>query len=531
MQAADSNKAFDAIIAAIGILAALIAIGTYIQLPPGTALPYWAECYYPLFVAYFILNGTALVFAMAAVIAVTLGPYVLIRMRRVAWRRQVVQMGFYHTAFSLCALLAAFACSGLITSGYHAPDFRCARLWCEDGGVPCSPYSVRYTYGSPAGNAANNSSTTESLMSLANIELSLDQTLMSLNRQLFVDSTGKEHQDEAVVCHDYGLVASVGDIDLGGPVNDTLGHPINKTCFALLGGTAFQSSFNGSLGQAHGMDSRTLWCSSSRKTVGPGWLPLTLDTTIAMLGLGADVCRYGYGTSSQNNTVSEYACSAPAPAANVFGSLEPLCPGPAALQSASRPSMSLNVTQHLTLQAYQLLNGSRTMSVVASGSGQSVLPYDDAFMQYARALGGPQAVQLLCESNVAFTGSLCDTGNTSTTSLNNWPLRGAVPYRALRYRCSGAGNMSQPAVLCDHGVHPKFAVDADGKYLSKSGMRLQEHVIMFYNQQFSTTLRLAVFILLALLVTVNFLTFAWLVVGFSFKLFFYNLFHGLCICG
>lgn len=287
MTLADSSKAFDAIITAIGIVAALIIVGTYVQLPPGGPMPPWAGCAYTLFTVYVFLNGMALVFSVAALIAVIFAPYILIRMHRCAWCRTVVQLGIYHSAVSLCALMAAFICAGLIRGAVSAPGPSCASLRCEEGGVPCSPYSVRFT-STLYNRIASGSRAFAGLTSLADTELLLDPTLVLLNRQHFADSKGGDRQADVVVCHNYGLLATTSGqqtgTDLGIPVNDTLGVPINKTCFALLDYMAFNASLtNSSHGSVLHADLGMLWCSSNRANVGPGWLPLTLDTVDSLL--------------------------------------------------------------------------------------------------------------------------------------------------------------------------------------------------------------------------------------------------------
>ena len=502
VKAADSTKAFDAILTAIGILAALIVIGTYLQLPLGGSMPSWAGCSYPLFTAYFALNGTALVFSMAAVFAVILGPYVLIRLQRANWRRQLVQLGFWHTTFSLCALMASFACAGLIRAGVDAPVPACANMLCEEGGVPCSPYSVRYTFDLPAASAASKSSPQVRPTSLADTDLLLDRTLVSLNRQLFADSTTTEHQDEVVVCHNYGLLAKTTSLDhtfLDGPVNSTFGFIVNKTCFALLGATAFKASFNGPKGhEVFRMDPRTLWCSNNQASVGHGWLPVTIGTALALLGRAGDVPGY-IGLLSPNSPNDYYP---PRPS-------DDMCPE---LQSVQ---VSVGVTQHLTLQAVELLTAAcEHPSVLAHGGGQMAPSCHDAFMQYAGILGGPQALQLLCESSGAFNGGLCDNADLTMSNVSNWPLRGAVPYQALRFRCSSARDDTQPAVLCDYGVDPPLAVDAYGKYLGRFGALSEDGVVIFGSLR-NHSVRWAVFFLLGLLVAVVFLSFMWLTVNFS----------------
>ena len=70
------SKAHDAVIVAIGICAVLIFNVCYVGYvtPPGGASPPWADCYYPVYVAFLYFNGFALVFSTAAIVAILVGP-------------------------------------------------------------------------------------------------------------------------------------------------------------------------------------------------------------------------------------------------------------------------------------------------------------------------------------------------------------------------------------------------------------------------------------------------------------------------
>ena len=474
VEVADSNKVHEIIMKVIGFLAALIMMGTYIQLPPGGSMPSWAGCIYPLFTTYVALNGIALVFSMVAMIAVIFGPYALVRMHRVEWRRQVVQVGLYHIWVSLGALLAAFACAGLIRAGVSAPDPRCARLQCLEGGVPCSPYSVRYT--SNAGAPANTRSLAANLNSLADIELLLESTLVVLNRQLFANNSGAERQFDVVVCHNYGLVdnTSLDCNNSDTQVDNRAGFPTSRTCFPLLSDTAFHTSFNKLSGQG-AVDTRTLWCSSDRTSLGPGWLPLTYAKTFALLKSSRHATQGGAGEQhSAGNTI---------------------CPGPLATSGCD----DVRISQGVSLHVHRLLPGDSYPSsqLINLRSGQLISPYDDAFTQYVGILGGPQALQLFCEQRDQFNGSLCD--GDGMFSLSDPPLRSAVPYEALRFRCTRVSNDTQPSVLCDHGVDPPLAVDANGRYINRLGVQSQGGFVLFGSQPRDASVLGAVVIFLGLL--------------------------------
>ena len=135
------QKALDAIIVAIGIVAVLItnvAYVGYLTPPGGGAAAYWADCDYPIFTGYIYLNGFALVFSTAAIAAVTFGPFVLIKTQCKEWRQMVVCVGLWHLAASLLTLLIAFVLAGLVLATINPPDLTCANLKCGEGGIACT---------------------------------------------------------------------------------------------------------------------------------------------------------------------------------------------------------------------------------------------------------------------------------------------------------------------------------------------------------------------------------------------------------
>ena len=144
------TSAYDAIIVAVGIVAVLVANVAYVGYltVPGGEDPYWQDCYYLVFVVYTYMNGFSLVFAVAAIFAVTFGPTLLIwksknALQDVQWRNKVVKVGLVHLAFSLLAFVAAFACAGFVTALVDSPPANCGLLTCDQGGVPCSTAPVR----------------------------------------------------------------------------------------------------------------------------------------------------------------------------------------------------------------------------------------------------------------------------------------------------------------------------------------------------------------------------------------------------
>ena len=142
----DVDKAHDSVIVAIGICAVLIVNVCYVGYvtPPGGSSAFWADCYYSVYVAFLYFNGFALVFSVAAIVAVLLGPYVLLACRQPHWRKPVIQVGLLHVVISLATLLGAFACARFILASVGLPNLDCAQLTCTEGGVPCSPFFITY---------------------------------------------------------------------------------------------------------------------------------------------------------------------------------------------------------------------------------------------------------------------------------------------------------------------------------------------------------------------------------------------------
>lgn len=92
--------------------------------------------------AYICCNGFALVFSVAAIAAVLMGPIVLVCFKRPTWRKQIAILAIIHLTLSLLSLLGAFACADFVTASVNAPPFKCGNLKYEDDGVPCSAYTL-----------------------------------------------------------------------------------------------------------------------------------------------------------------------------------------------------------------------------------------------------------------------------------------------------------------------------------------------------------------------------------------------------
>lgn len=98
----------------------------------GGPTPYWAGCDYPIFTSFLIVNGIALMLAVASAIVVTAFPLILKRTPH-----QAANFGGGLLLLSMIAFIGAFLLAGFVTVNYKAPNPGCASLKCEDGGVAC----------------------------------------------------------------------------------------------------------------------------------------------------------------------------------------------------------------------------------------------------------------------------------------------------------------------------------------------------------------------------------------------------------
>ena len=191
----DSNKAaYDAILVAVGIVAVLVANVAYAGYltTPGGPDPYWADCYYPIFVAFTYLDGFSLVFAVAAIFAVTFGPAFLIWEGKGGWRAKVVRVSLVHLALSLLAFMGAFACAGFVTALVNSPPLTCGLIRCSEGGVPCISTTIK-TFDT-------NTST--------GVLWPLDSKLVNLNRATFSLGRNESKADlPIVICANYNTIS------------------------------------------------------------------------------------------------------------------------------------------------------------------------------------------------------------------------------------------------------------------------------------------------------------------------------------
>ena len=509
--------------------------------PPGNG-EYWAECWYPLFVAYVCCNGFALVFSVAAIVAVLVGPIILVCLDRPNWRVQIAVLAIIHLAFSLASFLAAFALAGFITASVNAPSLNCGNLKCEEGGVPCSAYTLRssdqiYAHynetskrveglGTYNGAGYTLSNSTSLFYSTAVFELVLDPVVAQLNNNTFGDAHTWETLGKDVVCRDYNYLA-LNSFPDGHPLfnglNDSNGKAIDKACLVLLEHTlvsawnlsyfakgSARSGWNVMKSNAH-----TLWCSTNKTNLGPGWLPLTLQTGLALLHHctpeAYDDAQYYNVTGLHSQLL--YAIDE--------GGGRQGCPN---LQFSKSASTSLaGVWQGgFNVSALQLLSDKDN---AWNGNGDAKYqfgPGDHAFcnmeMQpkgrfdrvfaYASRLGWDRSGVLFRPSrNGEYVDpALCQDVPHDSSVLNHHPLRSAKLYASLRFQCSGL----EKGVLCDFGVDPPLAVSPDGRYLSKRNMPDLPDVVVFGSPQTATSVELAVIgmviaVLVSNLISITFL--------------------------
>ena len=284
-QEEERNRAHDAIIVAIGIVAVLIAnvacVG-YLSTPGGPN-PWWADCDYPLFTAFMISNGFSLVFSVAAIVAVLVGPYILIMQQQLHWRQPVVNLGLCHLLCSLASLLAAFALAGFITASVGAPPLSCAKITCDRGGVPCSTYTPQASL-------------------TGAYDLGLDPVVAQLNNKTLSGSAQSYSADSQVVCHDYNYIACSPNVTMefgqqfasNVPLLDTFGHDYGTSCYYLFTTVRFPGSYGSTTSVLSAQSSwrtlftpnpLTMWCSADKAAVGPGFIPLNTETAYRLLDL------------------------------------------------------------------------------------------------------------------------------------------------------------------------------------------------------------------------------------------------------
>lgn len=134
-------------------------------------------------------------------------------------------------------------------------------------------------------------------------ELVLDPVIARLNNDTFGDTHTGETPGTDVVCRDYwylannsfSMVPSDGFYFRGGRpafrwLTDRPGNQTAEpTCLVLLDANFGSSTLEDAQGSArlgwqkYKPHAHTLWCSTNRTQIGPGWLPLTMHTGLSLL--------------------------------------------------------------------------------------------------------------------------------------------------------------------------------------------------------------------------------------------------------
>ena len=99
---------------------------------------------------------------------------------------------------------------------------------------------------------------------------------------------GTDRDRKSILCHSYSHVARLSDLinTTGGSVNtsdwphgvldEADGRPVNKPCLVLVDNTILSDA-------AVAASPYTFWCSFNGSGLGPGWLPLPLQTAAHLL--------------------------------------------------------------------------------------------------------------------------------------------------------------------------------------------------------------------------------------------------------
>ena len=475
--AKDTVEARDAMIVAIGIASVLIINVAYLGYitPPGGPDPYWADCFYGAFVAYFVLNGFALVFSVAALCAVTWGPFVLIWNEMSTWRTRVVNVGLAHLAISLVSLLGAFACAGFVTASVGAPELTCGNLRCTEGGVPCSASSLRdawpYTY-------------------------KLDPVLAKLNNATFAglkgngsgaSTAGALGVDQDVVCRSYGHLVTCSSLtDAGkacglmcaplytgnGTLDDADGRPIKTSCFVLVDKLAISNYWSEP-------NPYTFWCSLNGSGLGPGWLPLQWETAKLLLEHAGPEISSEYLNAYHNISSAGYAVEEQ-------GTLS--CPHVLGLEE--RATQILRPPREPDLRGFELL----VNSFEGSGAAGSCMGFNTQsahVYHYIQLLTGDYTNRHNCLFVLKGSGYPDSDRFRKGAPLNHGVRVGYYP--SLQFQCSQVSD----GVLCDYSVDPPLSVDAEGRFLDKKSLSRQSTAYVYVASLTTSSVEYAVIAMLA----------------------------------
>lgn len=491
--------------------------------------------------AYICCNGFALVFAVAAIAAVLVGPLILVCLDRKTWRKQIAILALIHSALSLASFVAAFALTGFLTASVGAPPFNCGNLRCEEGGVPCSAYALkrngsiyaRYNGAMNAFEEVGTYNASEDIrfksgeiknQSRALYEIVLNSAIARLNNNTFGDASMGETMGADVICRDYRYLASNSFPD-GRPVfsrlNDTRGQATNTTCLVLLDAN-FDSAFTAKsegpspvAWRSYKPNAHTLWCSTNASNLGRGYLPLTLRTGLSLMAsLDPDALL-----STPYRDLMEISR---APESYALGEGGLRCP-------------NFSITASLPMGEFATPGGPRPISIPSlqllkeddnawgeKGDADYNFPGDHVFCNsegqsekfdrvfwYADSLGWDRSGFLFKPSrNGEYVDpAVCQDRPYNSSLSSTCPLRRAKLYASLRYQCSSLNK----GVLCDFGVHPPLAVTPDGSYLSKKNMPDLPGVVIFGAPQTATSVEWAVKGMLIALAVSNIMSVVFLV--------------------
>ena len=498
-------------------------------LTPLGAGAYWTDCYYPLNAAFVYFNGSALVFSVAAIVVVLIGPIILVWLDRSTWRKQVAILSILHLAFSLASFVVAFALAGFVTAAVNAPPINCGNLKCEEGGVPCYAYTLRHngsiyarfnktidafeevgTYSASEDTIYRSGESRN--QKRAFYELVLDPLVAQLNNDTFGDVKSWETPGNDVICRDYRYLANNAFHD-GRPVfrrlNNSHGQSIEKSCLVLLD-ASFDSSFTSKsegpsrlAWRSYKPNAHTLWCSTNTTNLGHGYLPLTLRTSVSLMAsLAPDALL---GTPYRDfNEISR------GPESYALDALR--CPN-----FSITTSLPLGVfatpsgTGVINLSALQLLSESENAwgekgdadynfpgEHVDCNSESQLGKFNQVF-RYADSLGWDRSGFLFKASrNGEYVDrAVCQDRPYNSSPSGTFPLRRAKLYASLRYQCSSLSK----GVLCDFGVDPPLAVDLKGDHLSKKNLPGLANVVLINPP--NTGVKLAVIFMLIAVVVSN----------------------------
>ena len=278
---------------------------------------------------------------------------------------------------------------------------------------------------------------------------------------------------------------------------DVHGKSVNQTCYVLLSQAIFQAGIKTDVPGADvwedwyslGPNPFTLWCSSNESHLGPGWLPLPMDTAYSLLN--------GLGTADGQDALPDLKnFTYTAGHASGNGDTVPDCPVHKGFERLANTSL----TRQAEIMAFPLLanptnpwkipdvhailkweslskNTTGTPAVENDYSvfGDRYNAVQQDVINYLTILGWEgKGAGLPCQTQAGYNYPGCQYHKDINISVGR-PLSRAFPYAALRYQCSGADQ----GVLCDYSAWPPLAVDVLGNPLTKKTLFAQPDWILY----------------------------------------------------